>query len=49
MVDFLWYRKKVPGAWTDASGLAVIDEYGGELSPTQIDGLHPGEEKVLLK
>ncbi|GLT86540.1 hypothetical protein SLE2022_046740 [Rubroshorea leprosula] len=28
VVDFLWYRKKVPGAWMDASGFDVIDEWG---------------------
>ncbi|GLT36654.1 hypothetical protein SLA2020_110170 [Shorea laevis] len=28
VVDFLWYRKKVPGAWIDASGFDVIDEWG---------------------
>ncbi|GLT74601.1 hypothetical protein SLA2020_463890 [Shorea laevis] len=28
VVDFLWYRKKVPGAWMDASGFDVIDKWG---------------------
>lgn len=28
MVDYLWYRRKVPGAYTDASGFDVIDEWG---------------------
>ncbi|KMT07776.1 hypothetical protein BVRB_6g146990 [Beta vulgaris subsp. vulgaris] len=28
VVDYLWYRRKVPGAYTDASGFDVIDEWG---------------------
>ncbi|KAG9446549.1 hypothetical protein H6P81_012677 [Aristolochia fimbriata] len=28
VVDFLWYRKKGPGAYTDSSGDDVIDEWG---------------------
>ena len=28
MVDFLWYRKKVKGAYTDSLGFDIIDEWG---------------------
>ncbi|XP_074309996.1 uncharacterized protein LOC141644384 [Silene latifolia] len=28
VVDYLWYRKKVPGAYPDSSGFDVIDEWG---------------------
>ncbi|XP_022131687.1 uncharacterized protein LOC111004803 [Momordica charantia] len=28
VVDYLWYRKKVPGAYTDSLGFDVIDEWG---------------------
>nr|GMD24628.1 Glycoside hydrolase [Ipomoea batatas] len=28
VVDFLWYRKKVEGAYTDSLGFDVIDEWG---------------------
>ncbi|KAH9622445.1 hypothetical protein KSS87_016669 [Heliosperma pusillum] len=28
VVDYLWYRRKVPGAYTDSSGFDVIDEWG---------------------
>lgn len=28
MVDFLWYRKKIEGAYTDSYGYDVIDEWG---------------------
>ncbi|KAJ4974214.1 hypothetical protein NE237_007388 [Protea cynaroides] len=28
VVDFLWYRRKVEGAYTDALGFDVIDEWG---------------------
>ncbi|KAJ8758856.1 hypothetical protein K2173_002635 [Erythroxylum novogranatense] len=28
VVDFLWYRRKVPGAYTDSLGFDVIDEWG---------------------
>ncbi|XP_068657572.1 uncharacterized protein [Aristolochia californica] len=28
VVDFLWYRRKIPGAYTDSSGDDVVDEWG---------------------
>ncbi|RZC60042.1 hypothetical protein C5167_021804 [Papaver somniferum] len=28
VVDYLWYRRKVPGAYTNSLGLDVIDEWG---------------------
>ncbi|XP_024023937.1 uncharacterized protein LOC21410285 isoform X1 [Morus notabilis] len=28
VVDYLWYRRKVPGAYTDSLGYDVIDEWG---------------------
>lgn len=28
VVDYLWYRKKVPGAYVDSLGYDVIDEWG---------------------
>lgn len=28
VVDYLWYRRKVPGAYADASGFDVIDKWG---------------------
>ncbi|KAF7839887.1 putative alpha-galactosidase B [Senna tora] len=28
VVDYLWYRRKVPGAYTDSLGFDVIDEWG---------------------
>lgn len=28
MVDYLWYRRKVKGAYTDSLGFDVIDEWG---------------------
>ena len=28
MVDYLWYRKNVPGAYPDSLGFDVIDEWG---------------------
>ncbi|KAK9751146.1 hypothetical protein RND81_02G245300 [Saponaria officinalis] len=28
VIDYLWYRKKVPGAYTDSSGFDVIDNWG---------------------
>ncbi|PIA51626.1 hypothetical protein AQUCO_01100466v1 [Aquilegia coerulea] len=28
VVDFLWYRRKVPGAYTDSLGFDVIDKWG---------------------
>ena len=28
MVDYLWYRKKVKGAYPDSLGFDVIDEWG---------------------
>ncbi|XP_022951774.1 uncharacterized protein LOC111454511 [Cucurbita moschata] len=28
VVDYLWYRKKVPGAYVDSLGFDVIDEWG---------------------
>ncbi|KAJ4835567.1 hypothetical protein Tsubulata_041524 [Turnera subulata] len=28
VVDYLWYRKKVPGAYTDSLGFDVIDKWG---------------------
>lgn len=28
VVDYLWYRKKVPGAYSDSLGFDVIDEWG---------------------
>lgn len=28
MVDYLWYRRKVEGAYTDSLGFDVIDEWG---------------------
>jgi hypothetical protein len=28
VVDYLWYRKKVPGAYSNSLGFDVIDEWG---------------------
>ena len=28
VVDFLWYRRKVKGAYTDSQGFDVIDKWG---------------------
>ena len=28
VVDYLWYRKKVPGAYVDSLGYDVIDKWG---------------------
>lgn len=28
VVDYLWYRRKIPGAYTDSLGFDVIDEWG---------------------
>lgn len=28
VVDYLWYRRKVPGSYVDASGFDVIDDWG---------------------
>ena len=28
MIDYLWYRRDVPGASTDSRGFDVIDEWG---------------------